>query len=123
MPCSKLHVQSYGLFWFLSTVYLVHAAFFDTNLSTDTVFNLIVRRPRVAGGTLTIPIDSSVRLVKCSRGEARYNTIRLRYGISRKCLILRASDTLERDKWLVGIIQAMAALQNIGPYLPISAVD
>ncbi|ETI43929.1 hypothetical protein F441_11199 [Phytophthora nicotianae CJ01A1] len=116
MATGKVHVQSCGLFWLLSNVYLVHAALVDTKYptTTDAVFNLIIRRPRFAGGNLSIPIDSNVRLVKCSRKEAPYNTIRLRYGKTRKCVVIRASDSLEREKWLVGIIQAMAAAQNLG---------
>ncbi|TDH64784.1 hypothetical protein CCR75_007569 [Bremia lactucae] len=105
---------------FQSTAYLVHAASFDTTLSSDAVFNLIVHRPRISGGILTIPIDSTVRLVKCFRSEARHNTIRLRYGKEQKCLIVRVFDSLERDKWLAGIIRAIAAAQNLENYVPIS---
>ncbi|KAG3046277.1 hypothetical protein PI124_g24544 [Phytophthora idaei] len=115
MTTGNFHVQSCGLIWFLTNVYLVHAALVDAKYPTDAAFNLVIHRPRIAGGTLTIPIDSSVRLVKCSRKEASHNTIRLRYGKTRKCLVMRASDSLKREKWLVGIIQAMAAAQNLGP--------
>ncbi|KAF4038851.1 hypothetical protein GN244_ATG08830 [Phytophthora infestans] len=115
MTTGRFHVQSCGLFWFLTNVYLVHAAVVDARYPTEAAFNLIIHRPRIAGGDLTIPIDSSVRLVICCRKEAPRNTIRLRYGKMRKCLVIRASDSLEREKWLVGIIQAMAAAQNLGP--------
>ncbi|GMF18998.1 unnamed protein product [Phytophthora lilii] len=141
MACGKFYVQSCGLFWYihnyecvvaecvviltwcvfklfrlLSTVYLVQTAlpaFICAKRPTQAVFSLIIHRPRIAGGNLTIPIDAAVRLVKCSRREAAYNTIRLRYGETRKCLILRASNSLEREKWLVGIIQSIAAAQDL----------
>ncbi|RQM12185.1 hypothetical protein DD237_002820 [Peronospora effusa] len=114
MTCGKFYVQSCGLFWFLSTVYLVQMAplktvWTDSPIQAATL-HLIIRRPRIAGGVLTVPIDSTVRLVQCSLKEASHHTIRLRYGRPhRKCLVMRASNSLEYDKWLVGIIRAMAA--------------
>ncbi|KAK1948585.1 hypothetical protein P3T76_000874 [Phytophthora citrophthora] len=102
---------------FMSTIYLVHTAFIGAKSPSDAVFSLVIFRPRIAGGNLTIPIDSGVRLVKCSRREASHNTIRLRYGKGkdRKCTAMRAVDSLEREKWLVGLIQAMAAAGSCTP--------
>lgn len=63
-----------------------------------------------------------MRLVKCSRKEAAHNSIRLCYGsVLRKCLVMRASNSLEHEKWLVGIIQAMAAAEKPRKYMPVSA--
>ncbi|KAG7388080.1 Mitochondrial fission process protein 1 [Phytophthora pseudosyringae] len=122
MSCGTFHVQSCGFFWFLSTVYLVHSAVVGSTRASDAVFNLVIHRPRIAGGTLTIPIDSSVRLVKGAAKEAPHNTIRLRYGHARKCLVMRASSSLEREKWLVALIQAMAAAQSLGDHVPTPTV-
>ncbi|KAH7481816.1 hypothetical protein KRP22_011218 [Phytophthora ramorum] len=124
MTCGQLHVQSRGIFWVLSTVYLMHVAlplFDSTKRPAQAAFNLVIQRSRIAGGTLTIPIDSTVRLVKCSGREAMHNTIRLRYGAMRKCLTMRASDSLEREKWLVGIIAAMGASRGSVEGEPISS--
>ncbi|EGZ27661.1 hypothetical protein PHYSODRAFT_293435 [Phytophthora sojae] len=84
--------------------------------SIEAPFNLIIHRPRIAGGRLSIPIDSRVRLVKCRRREAAHNTIRLRYGKTRECLVVRASNSLERSKWQIALIQAMAAAQDLEKY-------
>ena len=103
---------------FLSTVYLVQMAppkiaWTDSPIQAATLY-LTVRRPRIAGGALTIPIDSTVRLVKCSRKEASHNIIRLQYGSApHKCLVMRAVNSLEHEKWLVGIIRAMAAAATL----------
>jgi hypothetical protein len=101
---------------FLSTVYLVCNTLSKragAKRLTQAAFNLIIQRPRVAGGTLIVPIDATVRLVKCSGREGKHHTIRLRYGATgaRKCLVMRASSSLEREKWLIGILAAMAAIR------------
>ncbi|KAL3673982.1 hypothetical protein V7S43_001667 [Phytophthora oleae] len=105
----------------MSTIYLVHTAFIGAKRPNNAVFSLVIVRSRIAGYNLTIPIDSGVRLVKCSRREASRSTIRLRYGHGkdRKYIVMRPVDSLEREKWLVGLIQAMAAA---GPCMSPSAV-
>ncbi|KAG1699772.1 hypothetical protein DVH05_012665 [Phytophthora capsici] len=105
MACGKLYVQSCNLLWFLSTVYLVHI--------TQGNFNLVIKRPRVAGGTLTIPLDLTVRISNPISKDREQNIIRLQYGPKATQLVMRAASYQDRKQWLVAIAAAMpASLQS-----------
>ncbi|EGZ27659.1 hypothetical protein PHYSODRAFT_293433 [Phytophthora sojae] len=104
MTCGKFHVQSCSLIWFLSTIYLVRTALPKRN--TEAAFNLVIQRPRVAGGTLTIPLDSTVKIVNDIGSDTARNIIRLEHGSSCKRLVMRASSSVEHERWLYAIATA-----------------
>ncbi|CAI5726833.1 unnamed protein product [Peronospora effusa] len=107
MRCGKLSVQSCSLLWFLSSVCLVCTA--QPKLAASrAAFHLIIRRPRVAGGTLTIALDSTVKFVKGLRKDIEHHIIRLQYGSNGKILTMRASSSQEREYWVAAITAAMS---------------
>ncbi|CAI5738965.1 unnamed protein product [Hyaloperonospora brassicae] len=109
MTCGKLLVQSCNLLWFPSTVYLLGAAQPNIAATKDsTAFNLVIQRPRIAGGTLILALDATVKLIRENgMKDTDRHVLRLQYGPSSKHLILRASSAQERQQWLVAIAAAM----------------
>ncbi|KAL3673981.1 hypothetical protein V7S43_001666 [Phytophthora oleae] len=115
MACGKLEVQSCNLLWFLSTVYLVNITqpkFASAKRTTQMAINLVVQRPRVAGGTLTIRLDSTVRLVNTGK-DKEHNIIRLQYGSKAKHLAMRAARSHDRKQWSVALSAAISQSQQI----------
>ncbi|KAJ8578868.1 hypothetical protein ON010_g332 [Phytophthora cinnamomi] len=102
---------------FLSTIYLVRAATpkLPATTSTKAAFNLVIQRPRVAGGTLIIPLDCTVKVVKDFSSDAAHNLIRLEYGLKSKRLIMRASSPLQRGRWLNAILTVLQQLVELVP--------
>ncbi|GMF20180.1 unnamed protein product [Phytophthora fragariaefolia] len=100
---------------FLSTIYLVRTALPRLPLvkyTTAAAFNLIIQRPRIAGGTLTIPLDSTVKIVSGLSKDVAGNVIRLQYGPSNKNLVMRALSPSECGRWLNAIRQAVLESQQ-----------
>ncbi|KAE9062781.1 hypothetical protein PF005_g29700 [Phytophthora fragariae] len=121
MACGKFHVQWCSLIWFLSTIYLVPTALPKLPVvkgTTEAVFTLVVKRSRVAGGTLTIPLDSTIKIVKSSSRDVERNVIRLEHGSTCKRLVMRASSPQEREKWLNAIRTAVSATQQCMQHVP-----
>ena len=94
---------------FPSTVYLLCAAQPNIAATKDsTAFNLVIQRPRIAGGTLILALDATVTLVQANgMRDTDRHVLRLQYGPSSKHLILRASSSQERQQWLVAIAAAL----------------
>ncbi|KAG6623183.1 uncharacterized protein IUM83_06256 [Phytophthora cinnamomi] len=119
MPCCKFQIQSHGIFWFLCPVYLVHIAVpapSSTRRPSPAVFTLVIQRPRIAGGFLTIPLDSTVKLLPCFGTDADRNTIRLQYDSTveeqTQSIVMCASSAAEREKWRGAITSAIDAAQD-----------
>lgn len=77
--------------------------------ASRAAFDLIIRRPRVAGGTLTIALDSTAKFVKGLGKDTEHHIIRLQYGSNGKILTMRASSSQEREYWVAAIGAAMSA--------------
>ncbi|ETI43930.1 hypothetical protein F441_11197 [Phytophthora nicotianae CJ01A1] len=113
MTCGKLYVQSYGLVWFLSTVFLIctpQTKIAGLKHATQAVYmyNLVIQRPRITGGALRIPLDSTVKFVKNLSSDIERNIIRLTHGPNSKTLVLRASSPQELQQWLAAITAALS---------------
>ncbi|KAI9910612.1 hypothetical protein PsorP6_010366 [Peronosclerospora sorghi] len=110
MTCGKVSVQSCKLLWFPSTVYFVANAQPPPRASAPrATYHLVIQRPRVAGGTLTIALDSSVQLVNGFTKDSAYHIIRLQHGAHGQELVMRASSSHERERWLVALTAAMTS--------------
>ncbi|KAG2779193.1 hypothetical protein PC129_g23408 [Phytophthora cactorum] len=123
MTCGKLCVQACSLVWVLSTVYLVctpRAKIASTKHTTQAIHNLVVERPRIAGGTLTIPLDSTVKFVKSWSKDIEHNIIRLTHGSNSKNLVLRAPSPQEREQWMTAIASALSTPLQSAEHVPIS---
>ncbi|CAH0522663.1 unnamed protein product [Peronospora belbahrii] len=103
----KLSVQAWNLMWFPSPVCLVCVAHLK-QAATCGAFNLVIRRPRIAGGTMTIALDSTVKLVNVFSKDAENHIIRLQHGSNGKLLTMRASSSQERERWLAAIAAALS---------------
>ncbi|CEG41811.1 uncharacterized protein PHALS_12132 [Plasmopara halstedii] len=103
----------YYLFRFLCTVHLVHAKSLKIKCSNKAPYILVINRPRIIGGTLVIPLDSTVKFVKNLNKDIECNIIRVAYGSNGKKLILRASSSSKRDYWLAVIIASIKADRQV----------
>lgn len=100
---------------FRRSVYLVCIA--QPKLAAHATFGLIIRRPRIAGGTLTIALDSTVKLVEMTSKDTKHHIIRLQHGSNGNILTMRASSSQEHERWVVAIAAAMStsAYDRNGP--------
>ncbi|TDH64785.1 hypothetical protein CCR75_007568 [Bremia lactucae] len=135
MTCGKLHIRSsHTLSYFLTSAELTclngnnsnryqgtvkldcttQTKLINLTCTTQAIYNLVIERPRIAGGTLTIALDSTIKFVKCSYKDIKLNIIRLHYGSSRKCLVLRALSSIEREQWMTAIA---ASINHVTPPL------
>ncbi|POM67397.1 Hypothetical protein PHPALM_16615 [Phytophthora palmivora] len=116
MTCGKLHVQACNFVWILSTVYLVCTAqpkLAGVENTTQAIFNLVIQRPRIAGGTLTIPLDTTVKVVNALSKDTKHHIVRLRYGSKHKKIAMRASSSHECEQWLLAITAALSPPQSV----------
>ena len=104
--CNRILICRYR---FPSTVNLLCAARPEiAGTKQSTAFNLVVQRPRIAGGTLIILLDSTVTLTEEFSNDTDRHILRLQYGSNGKHLNMRSSSSQEHQRWLITITAAMS---------------
>ncbi|KAF1775800.1 hypothetical protein GQ600_24581 [Phytophthora cactorum] len=89
----------------LSTVYLVctpRAKIASTKHTTQAIHNLVVERPRIAGGTLTIPLDSTLE----QGHRAQHHSANPRFKQQEPCTACPSPQ--EREQWMTAIASALS---------------
>ncbi|KAF4038852.1 hypothetical protein GN244_ATG08832 [Phytophthora infestans] len=126
MTYGKVYVQSCSRLWFLSTVYLActqQAKFAGSKHATQAIYSLVILRPRIAGGTMTIPLNFTVKFAKIRSRDVYYSTIRLTHGSSNKKLVLRASGPQEREQWVAAIAAALSVYRKADEHATLRALS